>query len=784
VAAGALAQVSGRVRPYQSGVIVSVQREGAGRWITLASGAPARSGSFALTFAAPSRPGKLVERVLVSRGRADVAASRTRTVRIVKAKGALVSGVHAVVLDPSVVSATPAPGKPGTLMYAGGDDVQVGQIIAIGAGPTAPFGFLGKATAVSDENGSTAVSTVPVSLLQAVPQGSIDAVLSTGQAQASRARATTAAEKPFSCDGSGSATITADASFSALLDFKADWRVFGGLQSASLTANASAGGSLTAEAQAAVNCELKKSKVVQFDGPTATVWVGPVPVVLTSQIIVYVDADAGANAAITSSVGTGFSASAGIGWTKSGGFAPIHTFNSHLSFQPPVLTANAHVAGDLTPTVDVLLYGVAGPEIALKAGLDLEANTTANPWWTLTAPVDLTASLTVPDLNLSSPTLHVYQHTFTLATAGGPLGGTAPPPPPPSATVSVTNPGAQQGVLAGPVNLQIQASDTDDGALSFSAAGLPAGLSIDPGSGLVSGTPSSTGTSSVTVTATDASGASDSTTFDWSITSALTTFYSTDLTGGYVAAGVGMRNLGFGHISLSGIPSGSTIVAAFLMWDVLDNTQQPGDAQGMFNGTSLTGTPLGSGLSPCWPEATDNYAYEADVTSLVSGNASYSLTGFASGATDGSDPWNVGSPVPELEGASLVVVYDNAASPMTHIDISGGATMTSGQGLTSIGVTLGGFTVSAAPSVQTTFIVADGQSSADGPATFDGVALNPGDFQGLDPMDVPSYSQGDLWDTSTYDVSGDVTTGDTSATATIGTAQDCLVWVGQALSSS
>jgi len=783
VAAGALAQVGGRVRPYQSGVIVSVQREGAGRWITLASGAPARSGSFALTFAAPSRPGKLVERVLVSRDRAAVAASRTRTVRIVKAKGALVSGVHAVVLDPSVVSSTPAPGKPGTLMYAGGDNVQVGQIIAIGAGPTTPFGFLGKATAVSDENGSTAVSTVPVSLLRAVPQGSIDAVVSTGQAQASRARATTAAAKPFSCAGSGSATITADASFNASLEFKADWHLLGGLQSASLTANASAGGSLTAEAQAAVNCELKKSKVVQFDGPTATVWVGPVPVVLTSQITVYVDANAGANAAVTSSVGTSFSASAGIGWTKSGGFAPIHTFTSHLSFQAPALTANAHVAGNLTPTVDVLLYGLAGPEIALKAGLDLEADTSANPWWTLTAPVDLTASLTVPDLDLSSPTLHVYQHTFTLATAGGPLGGT-PPPPHPSVSVSVTNPGAQDGVIDVPVNLQIQASDTDGGALSYSATGLPAGLSIDPGSGSVSGTPSSTGPSSVTVTATDASGASASTTFDWSITSALTTFYSTDLTGGYVAAGVGMRNLGFGHISLSGIPSGSSIVAAFLMWDVLDNTQQSGDAQGMFDGTSLTGTPLGTGLSPCWPDATDNYGYEADVTSLVSGNGSYSLTGFASGATDGSDPWLVGSPVPELEGASLVVVYDNTASPMTHIDIAGGATMTSPQGLASIDLTLGGFTVSATPTVQTTFIIADGQSAPNGPATFDDVALSPGDFSGLDPMDVPSYSQGDLWDTSTYDVSGDVTTGDTSATATIGTSADCLVWVGQALSSS
>lgn len=44
------------------------------------------------------------------------------------------------------------------------------------------------------------------------------------------------------------------------------------------------------------------------------------------------------------------------------------------------------------------------------------------------------------------------------------------------------------------------------------------------------------------------------------------------LAGGYVSAGVGMRDLGYDNITISGIPTGSRVVAAYLMWDVLDNS--------------------------------------------------------------------------------------------------------------------------------------------------------------------------------------------------------------------
>jgi hypothetical protein len=84
-------------------------------------------------------------------------------------------------------------------------------------------------------------------------------------------------------------------------------------------------------------------------------------------------------------------------------------------------------------------------------------------------------------------------------------------------TVTVANPGSQAGTVGTPVSLQISATDSTSGqTLTFTASGLPAGLSISS-SGQISGTPTTAGTSSVTVTATDTTGAHGSATFSWTI---------------------------------------------------------------------------------------------------------------------------------------------------------------------------------------------------------------------------------------------------------------------------
>ena len=91
----------------------------------------------------------------------------------------------------------------------------------------------------------------------------------------------------------------------------------------------------------------------------------------------------------------------------------------------------------------------------------------------------------------------------------------------PGNTVTVTNPGNQTGTVGTAVSLQIHATDSASGqTLTYSASRLPAGLSINSSTGLISGTPTTAATSSVTVTAKDTTNASGSASFTWTINTA------------------------------------------------------------------------------------------------------------------------------------------------------------------------------------------------------------------------------------------------------------------------
>lgn len=72
------------------------------------------------------------------------------------------------------------------------------------------------------------------------------------------------------------------------------------------------------------------------------------------------------------------------------------------------------------------------------------------------------------------------------------------------------------------INLTVAASDPDGDSLTYSASGLPAGLSINTASGLISGTTTSAGNYSVTVTVDDGNGGQAQTSFAWDVISPIT----------------------------------------------------------------------------------------------------------------------------------------------------------------------------------------------------------------------------------------------------------------------
>jgi hypothetical protein len=146
-----------------------------------------------------------------------------------------------------------------------------------------------------------------------------------------------------------------------------------------------------------------------------------------------------------------------------------------------------------------LTYKASG----LPSGLSINSTTGVISGTAKTAG---TSSVTVTGTDSTGPTGSAT-FTWNVGTAGN--------------TVTVTNPGSQAGKVGTAASLQMAATDSASGqTLTYSATGLPAGLSISSTTGLISGTPSTAATSSVTVTATDTTGASGSATFSWTISAA------------------------------------------------------------------------------------------------------------------------------------------------------------------------------------------------------------------------------------------------------------------------
>jgi hypothetical protein len=432
--------VAGRVAGARS---VALQAKQRGAWAVLARVRLHSSHRrFALHWRTPRNTGAVLLRVVALRHGKIIA--RSSAGRVVVSLGRFKPGTAAVVGQPTTVSSLPAPGSFGTLILNGFVNIEPGQVLAFGYSKDTPDGFLGQVTAVLHVGSQTILQTRPATLMEAGAHGSLDLstfheVLPSGAIDphplgafahiaSSSGFFNHGLGKNFSCSDGASASLTGQVSVSITPAFHADISLFHGLQSASFTLTGNANASLTAKAEASAGCALSQTELLAEPIHIATFVgaIGAIPVVIVLQAQIYVDASMSGKAQACSSVSAGVSMTGGIGYSN-GSFAPILSGpTTSFNFQPPTASANASAGANVEPALQMLLYGVGGPQLGIKAGLAFNADTNANPWWTLTAPLSLEASLVAPSLGLDSGSLTLFSHEFGIADAGGPFGYAIP----------------------------------------------------------------------------------------------------------------------------------------------------------------------------------------------------------------------------------------------------------------------------------------------------------------------------------------------------------------------
>lgn len=282
----------------------------------------------------------------------------------------------------------------GTLRFAATNgvvaDLEADDVIASEPAAAAPNGLLRKVTNVRQEGGETVVETVGAEIREAIHQGSISASIDLDEADLEESLAlqsgvrvqafTHDLDTDFGTDGRLQATGTVE--IDPILDF--DMGISCNRKVLGVCAE-------IPDLDVLVRLGVEQSSDVELEGQEAsdfdeeflialhqfspiTFSIGPVPVVLTPQLEIYLGAEGEVSASLSFRTSQELTMAGGFEFNSDSGFRNLSERASDFEVGTIDFEASAEARAFVGARYQVLLYGVIGPFGALEAGPSLEAD--------------------------------------------------------------------------------------------------------------------------------------------------------------------------------------------------------------------------------------------------------------------------------------------------------------------------------------------------------------------------------------------------------------------------
>jgi hypothetical protein len=323
----------------------------------------------------------------------------------------LVGASRTTVLPEGAVTAvTGDPAGLRSIRFAAGVPLpKPGEILAATSTPATPDGLLVKVVSVSGRT----VRAGPAQLTEAVPEGTIDATFTLG---ADGGPVLEPIKRSVPCGNAATAQVSGSVTITPSFELDASWSRDGGVSHAAFTGTLTEDAQLKASISGSASCALKETALL--DEPIrfrpVVFSVGPVPVVISPELRLYLDATGEVQAGLAASAGQTAVVKAGLDY-RPGTVRPVAGLSSTFTAGPPTAGRTATAQAGVSPEFSFAIYGVPGPRLRTRADVRVDARA---PRWTVQAGLTADVRLVIPQLGVDQGRDDVVRSSRIVATGG------------------------------------------------------------------------------------------------------------------------------------------------------------------------------------------------------------------------------------------------------------------------------------------------------------------------------------------------------------------------------